>query len=376
MKPKILIALNTAWNLHNFRAGLIRGLIEEGFDVVAVAPSDNYGSGLNDLGCRYIPLPMDNHGMHPGRDFRLFIGYVRILRKERPAVFLGYTIKPNIYGSLAAHLLGIPVINNISGLGRAFSESGWLSFLAGRLYRLSLSFSSKVFFQNEEDRGEFIARRLVNPDKTDRLPGSGIDLKKFQFEAQSPSPSGNFRFLLHARMLWEKGVGVYVDAARILKRNFPDVECSLLGFLDGNEAGAISTDQIALWVDEGVVRYLGHSDDVRSELRNADCVVLPSYYKEGVPKSLLEAAAMGCPIITTDTTGCREVVDDGLNGFLCRPQDSQHLAGRMMAMLALSPDDRRAMGTAGRQKVEMVFDEDIEIKKYIESIRSMVKNIY
>lgn len=375
MKPKIIIALNTAWNLHNFRTGLIRGLIDEGFEVIAVAPIDDYGHKLAEIGCRYISLPMENHGMNPGTDLQLFLGYLRILKAERPSVFLGYTIKPNIYGSLAAHLLGIPVINNITGLGRAFAGNRWLSMFVSALYRMSLFPSAKVFFQNEEDRDEFLARRLVRPDKTGRLPGSGIDLHKFAFEPLPSRHAGRFRFLLLARMLWEKGVGVYVDAARLVKERYPDADCCLLGFVDGKEAGAISALQMEQWVDEGIVRFLGHSDDVRSELCEADCVVLPSYYKEGVPKSLLEAAAMGRPIITTDTTGCREVVDEGVNGYLCRPHDARHLAEKMMAMLSLSPEELSSMGKAGREKVAREFDERLVIGRYRDAIYCILKNI-
>jgi glycosyltransferase involved in cell wall biosynthesis len=368
---KIVIALNTAWNLINFRAGLIRALQAEGYDVVAVAPSDEYVSRLVELGCRYEPLPMDNKGTNPGQDALLLWRFYWLLRRERPLVYLGYTIKPNVYGSLAAHLLGIPVINNIAGLGAVFTKENWLTLLVRGLYRISMSRSKKVFFQNEEDRKEFIEGGLLPREITDRVPGSGIDLVHFAPGRRVVDRVKPFRFLLTARMLWDKGIGEYVEAAHIIHSHGREAEFCLLGFLDVLSPGAITRDHIEKWVAEGTVRYLGVSHDVRTEIALADCVVLPSYYREGVPRTLLEAAAMGCPIITTDAVGCREVVDNGQNGFLCRVCDPADLAEKMERMLSLSDDQRHAMGLYGRQKMEREFDEKIVIKKYLDAIHTV-----
>jgi glycosyltransferase involved in cell wall biosynthesis len=371
LKPIVLITVNTAWNILNFRSGLIRGFVAAGYDVVTVAPWDEYASRLPALGCRYVPLPMDNKGTHPGRDFLLFIRLLWLLRHERPNVYLSYTVKPNVYGSLAAHVLGIPVINNIAGLGSVFIKDGWLTRLVCGLYRLALSRSAKVFFQNDDDRQMFVSGGLVDQAVTDRLPGSGIDLAKF---APLPLPGKSpIRFLLIARMLWGKGVGEYVEAARILKRRNASANFCLLGFLDVQNPSAISREQMDLWVEEGVVLYLGVSDDVRAMIAVADCVVLPSFYREGTPRTLLEAAAMGRPIITTDAVGCRDVVDDGVNGYLCRPRDADDLADKMERMAALSLAERAAMGLRGREKVECEFDEKIVIGKYIDAIASVIE---
>jgi len=310
-KAKVLIALNTTWNLVNFRAGLIRALADAGYEVIAVAPPDKYVPRLTAFGCRFVSLPMDNKGTHPSRDLLLLWRFYQLFRHERPDVYLGYTVKPNVYGSLAAHALGIPVINNIAGLGTVFIKEGWLTRLVRGLYRLALSRSAKVFFQNDDDRAMFVAGGLVRAAFTDRLPGSGIDLARF---SPVPLPSQPpLRFLLIARMLWDKGVGEYVEAARLLKGRAVNADFCLLGFLDVQNSAAISRQQMDEWVAEGVVRYLGMSDNVASEIAAADCVVLPSFYREGVPRSLLEAAAMGRPIITTNSVGCREVVDDGVS---------------------------------------------------------------
>jgi glycosyltransferase involved in cell wall biosynthesis len=371
VRIKVLIALNTAWNLFNFRSGLIRALIGAGYEVVAVAPPDEYVSRLMALGCRFVPLPMDNKGTHPGRDLLLLWRFFQLLRDENPDVYLGYTVKPNVYGSLAARTLSIPVINNIAGLGAVFIKDSWLTRLVRGLYRLALLRSAKVFFQNDDDLQMFVLGGLVSPSVTDRLPGSGIDLDKF---TPVSLPGGSsICFLMISRMLWEKGVGEFVEAARILKRRRVSADFYLLGSLDVQNRAAISREQMAGWVGEGIVRYIGVSDDVRAEIAAADCVVLPSFYREGTPRTLLEAAAMGRPIITTDAVGCREVVDDGVNGYLCRPRDAGDLAEKMARMMALSPTEREVMGRRGRGKVEREFDEQIVISKYLEAIAAVLK---
>jgi glycosyltransferase involved in cell wall biosynthesis len=369
-KVKVMIALNTSWNLFNFRAGLICSLVAAGYEVVAVAPPDDYSLRLQALGCRFVPLPMDNKGTHPGRDMLLFWRFLQLMRKERPQVYLGYTVKPNVYGSLAAHVLRIPVINNIAGLGAVFMQEGCLSRLVRLMYRVALSRSAKVFFQNHDDRALFVSGKLVSEAVTDRLPGSGIDLTQFV-----PMPLPNkvpVRYLLIARMLWDKGVGEFVEAARILKKQGLQADFCLLGFMDVQNPTAISRDQMDEWVDEGVIRYLGVSDNVREEIAQADCVVLPSYYREGTPRTLLEAAAMARPIVTTDSVGCREVVDDGINGYLCRPRDSQDLADKMEKIAALSPEERERIGMCGRKKAEREFDEQIVISNYFRAINSIL----
>lgn len=370
MSVKVAIVLNTAWNLVNFRSGLIKALVSRGYEVVAVAPEDGYASQLQTLGCRYLPLPMDNKGTHPGRDLLLLVRFFTLMRAEKPDVVLGYTVKPNVYGSLAAHALRIPVINNVAGLGTVFIKGGWLNQLVRGLYRIALSRSAKVFFQNDDDRQLFVSGSLVSVTVTDRLPGSGVDLVKFR---PSPLPARHIvRFLLIARMLWDKGVGEFVEAARLLKQRGIDVDCCLLGFLDVQNPAAISRKQIDDWVAEGVVRYLGVSDNVRNEIAQADCIVLPSFYREGTPRTLLEAAAMARPIVTTDSIGCRDVVDDGVNGFLCKPKDASDLADKMRRIVSMSPAEREFMGLRGREKVEREFDERIVIDKYISAIETVL----
>ena len=366
----MLIGLNTAWNFVNFRAGLVRAMVDAGYEVVAVAPPDAHVDRLKQLGCRFIPLPMDGHGRHLGRELALLYRLWRLLRQERPDVYLGFTIKPNIYGALAARCLGIPVINNITGLGMVFARDDLFARWVKRLYRVALRRSRKVFFQNDEDLALFVQAGLVKPAVTARLPGSGIDTTRFPL---TPLPNQSpLRFLLIARLLWEKGVGEYVQAARMLKARGLAAEFELLGFVDDNNRAAVSGGQLREWEAEGVVRYLGSSDDVRVQIAQADCVVLPSYYREGTPRTLLEAAAMGRPLITTDSIGCRDVVDDGINGHLCRPRDADDLAAKMVAVVELSAQARTAMGQAGRTKIAQEFDERIVIDRYLDAMAQIL----
>jgi glycosyltransferase involved in cell wall biosynthesis len=371
--------------LYNFRAGLIRALVGSGYEVVVAAPPDDYSERLKELGCRYISLPMSNKGTNPVSDLWLLMRFWWLFRQVRPNAYLGYTVKPNIYGSIAAHSLGIPVINNIAGLGAVFIKDNLLTQLVKRLYKLALSKSNTVFFQNEDDRVMFVEAGLVPASIADRLPGSGVDLAKFAYLV--PSEKGGLEqvdehaasdilgiqparvehkvsFILIARMLFDKGIGEYVEAARLIKARFPHAEFNLLGFLDVQNPAAISRSQMNEWVSEGVVNYLGTTDDVRPYINSTDFVVLPSY-REGVPRSLLEAAAIGRPIITTNAVGCKEVVDDGVNGYLCQPRDAVDLANKIEKMLLLSADQRTEMGLRGREKVEREFDERVVIGKYL-----------
>lgn len=311
---------------------------------------------------------MRSDGINPLKDFILLLKLWQILRKETPDVYLGYTVKPNVYGSLAAKALGIGVINNIAGLGSVFIRAGFLAKLVCLLYKIALWRSQTIFFQNPDDKALFIKLGLVNPQICDLLPGSGIDLQKFQ---PVPLPQNKrFRFLMIGRMLRDKGVFEFVEAARIVKPLYPNAEFCLLGFLDVQNPTAITAQQMENWVNEGLVNYLGTSEDVRPEIAEADCVVLPSY-REGTPRTLLEAAAMARPIITTDAVGCREVVENGKNGLLCRIKDTSDLSKKMQCMIKMPRAERIQMGLSGRLKVENEFSESFVIEKYLERINAM-----
>lgn len=367
-RPKVLISINTSWNVANFRAGLIRALVERDVEVVVAAPPDAFSPRLADLGCRHIPFGMDNKGTNPVRDALLFRRYLRLLRHERPDVFLGWTIKPNVYGSLAARMLPIPVINNVSGLGTVFLSRAWLNRVARALYRLAFKRSFRVFFQNSADRTLFIELGLVREDQARLVPGSGIDLHRFAPVPLDARADGDGPvFLLIGRLLRDKGIQEFVEAARLVRSRRPAARFRLLGFLDVENRTAISRATVEEWVRAGDVEYLGEADDVRPHIAAADCVVLPSY-REGTPRSLLEASAMARPVIATDVPGCREVVEDGVTGLLCRVKDSGDLAFRMLEMAAMTAVERTAMGRAGRSRMERLFDEQFVVAAYLDAI--------
>ena len=369
MRPTLLLSVNSAWNVANFRGGLVRALQQEGWDVVAAAPADEHVERVRALGCRFVDLPMDNGGTHPWRDWQLYRQYRALFQAERPKVFLGFTIKPNVYGSLAAHALGIPVVNNIAGLGTAFIRRSWLTHVARVLYRHALRRSHRVLFQNEDDRRYFIDSGLVAAAQADRIPGSGIDLAAF---APSPLPSRTpeqpVRFLFVGRVLRDKGIVEYVEAARRLRAAGVNAEFAVLGPLASANRTAVAQDTVDAWVGEGAIRYLGTTDDVRGHVAAAHCVVLPSY-REGVPRTLLEAASMGRPLIATDAVGCRDVVDDGDNGYLVRVADAGDLAEKCARFAAASPVEQQRMGSASRAKVELEFDERLVLAKYLDCTR-------
>ncbi len=367
MSNKILISVNNAWNLLNFRSGLIEALLTTGYEVVAVANSDENVIEIEALGCRFISLNIENHGTNPLRDFSLLLNYIKLIKIEKPNICLFYTSKPNIYGSLASYYCRVPFINNITGLGAVFIRNGWLKSFVSILYKFALRNSSKVFFQNSDDCEFFKNKKLIKYSVIDLLPGSGVNLNKFFPIKDNNDKNTTFRFLLIARMLKDKGVIEYVNASRKLIKAGNKMECCLLGFLDVQNPEAISNNQMLAWTSEGFVKYLGSSNDVRAFIAESNCIVLPSY-REGVPRSLLEAAAMGKPIIATDVAGCREVVIDGFNGSLCEAKNEDHLALKMQEMLLLSNEQRRIMGQNGRLKIEQEFDEKIVINKYLEAI--------
>ena len=368
---RVAIVINTSWNIWNFRASLVRALQAAGHEVLAIAPPDAYSQRLEtELGCRYVPILMENKGTNPVKDAALIARFYQIYKREKPDVVLHYTIKPNIYGSLAARLAGVPSINNVSGLGTVFIIQNFVSRVALGLYKFAFRFPSKVFFQNNDDRLLFLENKLVRADITGLLPGSGVDVNKFRpaaFQRQTP-----FVFLMVARVLYEKGVAEYFEAARILRAANPAgaVRVRLLGGLD--EAGGVGVPRATFegWLTGGEIEYLGHSDDVAAHLHAADCVVLPSY-REGTPKTLLEAAACGKPIVTTDVPGCRDTVEDGRTGYLCRVRSGEDLAAKMQQVLSLPVDKLLEMGRASRHLAETKFDEQLVLNQYLAAVAAV-----
>jgi glycosyltransferase involved in cell wall biosynthesis len=361
MTRKVVLSINAAWNIANFRRGLVRGLQADGWEVVAMAPRDAHVPRVEALGCRFVDMPMHAGGTNPRHDWQLYRRYLAALAAERPDAFLGFTIKPNVWGSLAAQRLGIPVINNIAGLGTAFIRKSWLTAVARTLYRIGLRRSHAVLFQNEDDRRYFTTTGLVDAARTDRVPGSGVDLTHF---TAVPLPGTlPVRLLFVGRLLRDKGVHELAQAARLLKAQQVPVRIALLGFLEVANRSAVARADVEAWQAEGLLDYLGSVDDVRPQIAAAHAVVLPSY-REGVPRTLLEAAAMGRPLIATDVIGCRDIVEDGVNGLRVRVRDAEHLAAQIRRFVELGGEVRASMGAASRAKVEREFDERIVVDTY------------
>lgn len=368
----IIISANTSWYLYNFRKNTIITLIENGFIVTALAPNDSYSEKLEKLGVRFIDVSIDQGGTNPINDLRTLIQFNKVFSSNRYDVVLNFTPKNNIYSTLAAKINKIKVINNIAGLGILFINESVTSKIARLLYKISQRSADKIFFQNEDDKKLFLEHNLSNESITARLPGSGVDLSRF--EVIPSQDDGVVRFLLIARMLYDKGIGHYVEAARVLKAKYGNnVEFNLLGFLAVENPSAVSEVEMQSWVDEGIVNYLGVSDEVEKEIAKADCMVLPSFYREGVPKSLLEAGAMGKPIVTTDNVGCRETVNDGVNGFLCVPRSTQSLIDKLELIIQMSHEERLTMGLKSREKIENEFDESIVINCYLDAIKEVLE---
>lgn len=370
MNKKIAIVVNNSWYAWNMRANLGFAFQEAGYEVVFICPYDKYSENIQEH-FEYVDIEINSKGTNPIEDLKTIYRYYKTYKEVKPDIVLQYTIKPNIYGSIAASMLSIPTINNIAGLGTLFIKQNFVTRIAKWLYKVSQKKATKIFFQNQDDFKMFVDEGLVEQIKCDVLPGSGVDIERFQ--PMLKEDDGVFKFLLVSRMLWAKGIQEFVDAAKIIKQKYPNVEFQLLGHLDMKSPTAISKKQMDTWVKDGYVNYLGSSDDVKVEISQADCIVLPSFYREGTPRILLESASMEKPIITTDNVGCRDVVDDGVNGYLCEVKNTQDLADKMEQMLKLTDEQRIVMGQAGREKIAKEFDEKIVINKYLKAIECILK---
>ena len=345
----------------------VKALLADGHEVHTIAPHDDYTHFLTETGCVHHDLKMDSRGANPIKDFLLVFELLSIYRRVKPDVILHYTIKPNVYGTIAAAILRIPSINNVCGLGTIFLKRNLVSSIAIGLYRFAFLFPKKVFFQNPDDRALFIKKKLVASSSADLIPGSGIDLSRFV-----PSDfkrNQTFTFLLVSRLITDKGIHEFIDAIRQLKATGINAKFQILGAKDPKHKRGIKLEVIDEWINSGTVEYLGTAKDVRPFIQQADCIVLPSY-REGTPRTLLEAASIAKPIITTDVPGCHQVVTDGHNGLLCKLKDSSDLADKMRSMASFDDETLKTMGLNGRKRAELEFDETIVINKYLRAIRS------
>lgn len=373
MMKKIVINSNIIWTIANFRIELIKALQEEGYEIICVSSSDQFSNHseatLKALGCRLIQVDLDRKGLNPLRDMTYMTKLYRIYRQLSAGLILHYTVKPNIYGTIAAKFAGIPSINIVSGLGSGMLGGGMLAKLLIWLYRQSFRFSSAVLFENEDDRRFFISQGIIEESRSYYVPGAGLDTEQFD-GCEKKSREGSLTFLMVARLLKDKGIYEYIEACREIKRLYPYAECLLGGVLDQDNPSAVTKEELEKWIEEEVVRYLGQTDDIKSFFSQADVIVLPSY-REGLSRVLLEAASCRKPIIATDVPGCKDVVINGKSGYLCQPKDAQSLFEAMVKMIK-SSSSLEIMGDEARCHIQKNFSKEIVNSVYLNVIKKVL----
>lgn len=356
---------NTAWNLAHFRRAVIKQLVAEGYEVIAAAAADGSEMRLRAIGAKFRPLPIEPTGRSPLSDLRLLAFLVGLIRSTRPTALLTFTVKPNIYGSIAARLTSTPAVATVTGLGSAFLAGGTLERLVRMFYRVGFASVRTVLFQNPADRDLFVAQGMVSSDRTRLVPGSGIDLDRFR---PAPPPSNKrFTFLLIGRLLRDKGIEEYAAAGQILRSEGHDAVFRIVGERRPDNPSAVPECVLERWVAHDLIEHRSPVDDIRPEIAVADCVVLPSY-REGLPRSLLEGMAMARPLVASDVPGCRDVVEDGVNGLLCQARSAEDLARAMRSMMTMAPSRIREMGERGRAIAELRFAEERVAAVYLEEL--------
>ena len=360
----ITLSANSSWYLFNFRKNTILSLIEDGYKVICISPQDPYAQNLINIGCDWYPVKIDTSGANPWRDLRLIINFFVYYLKFKPIAAFHFTIKNNVYGTLAAFMCNIPSINNISGLGTAFLHEGLKYKIAKTLYRISLPLAAKVFCQNDEDFALLTDLKILRKGQLKLLPGSGVDLLRFHPRLKDTNNKARsyFRFIYSGRFLADKGLRELIEAIKQINNSQICCELYLIGFQDSENISAIQSKEITKWSHVPGVFIMDPTDKIEMCLAQSDCLVLPSY-REGMPRSILEACAMEIPIVCSDVPGCRNIVTHLDNGLLCEPKDSQSLEHQMRQMLKFTPQDRHLMGVRGRKKVLKCYDESIVIKE-------------
>lgn len=358
-KTIAVITNDPVWT-YNLRREILAALIEKEYRVVLVTANGKRIDDLKQMGCEFIEVPFERHGTNPFHEFKLFNTYYKILKELRPDFALTYTIKPNSYAGIVCGKLGIPYVANITGLGTAVEYKGPMQGFALMLYKAGLRNAQKVFFQNTENRDFMLAHKAVK-GAYDLLPGSGVNTERFQVLPYPDNETIDFVYV--GRVMKEKGIDQYLEAAAYIRDKYPQTRFHVCGLCEKNYQEILEK-----YHDAGTVIYHGQVQDVIEFHKNCQCTILPTYYPEGLNNALLESAASGRPIITTNRSGCREVIDDGVNGFIVKQQDSNDLIEKIEKFLSLSWEERRDMGLAGRAKVEKEFNRQIVVDKYMKEV--------
>nr|WP_246320189.1 glycosyltransferase family 4 protein [Paenibacillus qinlingensis] len=361
---KIVILSNHHTYTYNFRKEIIQRLLEENYKVYIVLPYGEKVELLKQMGCEFIDLPLDRRGMNPISDLKLLIKYYRIIENIKPDAVLSYTIKPNIYGGLVCRLQNIPYFPNVTGLGTVMEKESLLQKVLIQMYRLAYKNASCIFFQNEENK-KFFERQKITMKKSMNIPGSGVNTQHFSLLPYPCDDTVEFVFI--SRIMKEKGIDQYLEAAEFIGTKYQNTKFHVLGFCEEDYEGKLKEMH-----DNGFIIYHGMQSDVREFHKFSHCTVHPTYYPEGMSNVLLESAACGRPIITTNRSGCREVVDDGINGYVVEQENSLDLIDKIERFLKLDFNSKKQMGISGRLKVEKEFDRNIVVKAYYEQVELVV----
>ncbi len=372
---RVLLIASFAGSLIRFRGDFIKSLIKNGFEVFTAAPSytEQYHKDISDMGATPIEFNLQRTGLNPIKDLKSILELKSIIKDNNIDLVFPYTVKPVIYGSFAANMTKTPVISLITGLGYAFTgltaKARNLQRFNETLYKLAIRKNKVIVFQNRDDYQLFLDRKVISKEqKVDFVSGSGINLNQFKFSEKKPSDKVSF--LLVARLIKEKGIALYMEAAKILKAKYPKAEFHLIGAPETSPS-AISEDELKNLHNQGIIIFHGKQRNIEEHLHNNDIFVLPSYYREGLPRTTLEACACGNPIITTDSVGCRESVKEGVNGFLIEPQNLEALV-KPMEYFITNPDKIKEMGIASREYAEERFDVNIINKDLVNLINTVL----
>ena len=358
----ILIASNVTGGLYEFRQELLETLTKDN-KVIVLGSKTGHIDDLLNLGCEVIETPLERHGINPVVELKLALKYKSIIKEKKPDVVLTYTVKPNAYVGMACASLGIPYIANVTGVGPAIDNGGLLKLITLTLYRHGLRKAKKVFFQNRADM-ELLEKEHVVKGPHELIPGSGVNLDRYNVLDYPNGEEVHFVFI--ARIVKQKGIEQYLDMAHVIRAKYPNTVFHICG-----NCSPEYEERIKKEVEDGAIIYHGRIPDVTVVHRISSCTILPSFYPEGMNNVLLESCSLGRPIITTNRPGCREIVDDGVNGFIVKQRDSQDLIEKVEKFLSLSWEERKAMGLAGRAKVEKEFSRQIVVNKYLEEINNV-----
>lgn len=362
----VFLTSNTSWYLYNFRRSTIEALQAKGQTVVCLSPNDEFSNRLEfELGVKHISVPLDGKSLGIVAELRTLRFIWNIIEHEKPKFLFNFTIKMNIYCGLVCIVKGVPFANNISGLGTAFLHDSWILSLVRLLYGIVNRRAQRLFFQNEEDLSAFRQAGLLGDAQVTLLPGSGVDLQHF---SPSPLPSrGPVTFIMIARLLGDKGVREYAEACSRLHHTGANVRCLLVGPLGVSNRTAISEEEVTQWHQKGILEYVGFTDDVRPHIEEAHVLVLPSY-REGMPRAVLEAAAMGRPAIVSDVAGCRQSIEPGVTGWLCDARNVDSLVNQMRNFLAMDRAKREQAGEAARRRMERMFSQEVVVMAYLDCL--------